>query len=70
MGSTPTARSSTFLDRRTYLDSIDNGAAMGVAPFVMGSGRPTVRVPGDTIPGNGNYDLPIETVATDQIRVH
>ena len=26
-------------------------------------------VPGDTIPGNGNYDLPVETVATGQIRV-
>lgn len=26
-------------------------------------------VPGDTIPGNGNYDLPIETVATGQIKV-
>jgi len=27
-------------------------------------------VPGDTIPGNGNYDLPVETVATGQIRIH
>ena len=26
-------------------------------------------VPGDAIPGNGNYDLPVETVATGQIRV-
>jgi hypothetical protein len=26
-------------------------------------------VPGDTVPGNGNYDLPIETVATGQIRI-
>jgi hypothetical protein len=27
-------------------------------------------VPGDTIPGNGNYDLPVETVATGQIKIH
>ena len=26
-------------------------------------------VAGDAIPGNGNYDLPVETVATGQIRV-
>jgi hypothetical protein len=26
-------------------------------------------VPGDAIPGNGNYDLPVETVATGQIGV-
>jgi hypothetical protein len=26
-------------------------------------------VPGDTAPGNGNYDLPVETVATGQIRI-
>jgi hypothetical protein len=25
------------------------------------------KVPGDTIPGNNNYDLPAETVATGQI---
>jgi len=24
-------------------------------------------VPGDMTPGNGNYDLPVETVATGQI---
>jgi hypothetical protein len=27
-------------------------------------------VPGDVAPGNGNYDLPPETVATGAIRVH
>jgi len=27
-------------------------------------------VPGDTIAGNGNYDLPVETVATGQIKIH
>lgn len=27
-------------------------------------------VPGDTAPGNGNYDLPVETVASGQIAVH
>jgi hypothetical protein len=27
-------------------------------------------VPGDAIPGNGNYDLPVETVATGQIKIH
>jgi hypothetical protein len=27
-------------------------------------------VPGDTVPGNGNYDLPIETVATGQIKIN
>jgi len=27
-------------------------------------------VPGDVVPGNGNYDLPPETVATGAIRVH
>jgi hypothetical protein len=27
-------------------------------------------VPGDTVPGNGNYDLPAETVATGQIKIH
>jgi hypothetical protein len=27
-------------------------------------------VPGDTIPGNGNYDLPVETVATGLIKIH
>lgn len=27
-------------------------------------------VPGDAVPGNGNYDLPVETVATGQITVH
>jgi hypothetical protein len=26
-------------------------------------------VPGDTLPGNGSYDLPVERVATGQIRV-
>jgi hypothetical protein len=26
-------------------------------------------VPGDAVSGNGNYDLPVETVATGQIRV-
>jgi len=26
-------------------------------------------VPGDAVPGNGNYDLPVETVATGQIRI-
>lgn len=26
-------------------------------------------VPGDTVPGNGNYDLPVETVATGRISV-
>jgi hypothetical protein len=26
-------------------------------------------VPGDTVSGNGNYDLPVETVATGQIRI-
>jgi len=28
------------------------------------------RVPGDAVPGNGNYDLPVETVATGQIKIH
>ncbi len=27
-------------------------------------------VPGDTSPGNGNYDLPVEVVNTGQIRIH
>ena len=27
-------------------------------------------VPGDAVPGNGNYDLPVETVATGQIKIH
>ena len=27
-------------------------------------------VPGDTVLGNGNYDLPVETVATGQIKIH
>ena len=27
-------------------------------------------VPGDTTPGNGNYDLPPETVNTGQIKIH
>jgi hypothetical protein len=27
-------------------------------------------VPGDAVPGNGNYDLPVETVATGHITVH
>jgi hypothetical protein len=27
-------------------------------------------VPGDMAPGNGNYDLPVETVASGAIRVH
>lgn len=26
-------------------------------------------VPGDALPGNGNYDLPVETVATGQIKI-
>lgn len=26
-------------------------------------------VPGDTLPGNGSYDLPVERVETGQIRV-
>jgi hypothetical protein len=26
-------------------------------------------VPGDTVPGNGNYDLPVETIATGQISI-
>ena len=26
-------------------------------------------VPGDAVPGNGNYDLPVETIATGQIRI-
>jgi len=27
-------------------------------------------VPGDTISGNGNYDLPLETVTSGQIKIH
>jgi len=27
-------------------------------------------VPGDVVPGNGNYDLPRETLTTGQIRIH
>jgi len=27
-------------------------------------------VPGDTIPGNSNYDLPVEWVADGQISIH
>ena len=27
-------------------------------------------VPGDTLPGNGNYDLPVETVASGRIKIH
>ena len=27
-------------------------------------------VPGDTKPGNGNYDLPVETVRSGQIKIH
>ncbi|MGH3103590.1 MAG: hypothetical protein ACRDN6_05780 [Gaiellaceae bacterium] len=27
-------------------------------------------VPGDTVPGNGNYDLPPETVTSGRISLH
>jgi hypothetical protein len=64
--------------------NLANGVAFRGVPFAValvdgGPGDGQLRltvigafdgVPGDTAPGNGNYDLPVETVATGQIRIH
>jgi hypothetical protein len=63
--------------------NLANGQVFTNVPFRVaiiaggpGAGRLTLTVigafdtvPGDTIPGNGNYDLPIETVATGGIKL-
>ena len=59
--------------------TIFNGIPFNVTVTAGGPGvgtlQPTVMgafdgVPGDTLPGNGNYDLPVETVASGRIKIH
>jgi hypothetical protein len=61
------------------VDSIFGGVPFTVTVTPGGPGAGTLQltvigafdgVPGDTNPGNGNYDLPPETVATGQITMH
>ena len=64
--------------------NLGNGVIFKGVPFVVtvtagGPGIGTLQltvigafdgVPGDTSPGNGNYDLPVETVDSGQIKIH
>ena len=64
--------------------NLGNGTIFGGIPFAVtvtagGPGVGTLQltvigafdgVPGDTLPGNGNYDLPVETVASGRIKIH
>ncbi|MGH8925705.1 MAG: hypothetical protein ACRDWA_13875 [Acidimicrobiia bacterium] len=59
--------------------TIFRGVPFSVTVLAGGPGSGQIRltvigafdgVPGDTILGNGNYDLPWETVATGQIKIH
>ncbi|MGH8927283.1 MAG: hypothetical protein ACRDWH_02940 [Acidimicrobiia bacterium] len=64
--------------------NLANGTVFREVPFTVtvipgGAGSGQLRltvigafdgVAGDSIPGNGNYDLPWETVSTGQIRIH
>ena len=61
------------------VESISRGVPFTVTVTPGGPGAGTLLltvigafdgVPGDTSPGNGNYDLPPETVATGQIAMH
>jgi hypothetical protein len=61
------------------VESIFRGVPFSVTVTPGGPGAGTLQltvigafdgVPGDTSPGNGNYDLPPETVATGQIATH
>jgi len=64
--------------------NLGNGTIFGGIPFAVtvtagGPGVGTLQltvigafdgVPGDTLLGNGNYDLPVETVASGRIKIH
>src|SRR5262245_63421913 len=64
--------------------NLGNGTIFNGIPFTVtvtagGAGVGTLQltvigafdgVPGDTNPGNGNYDLPIETVNSGRIKIH
>jgi hypothetical protein len=59
--------------------TIFNGIPFDVTVTAGGPGVGTLQltvigafdgVPGDTLPGNGNYDLPVETVASGRIKIH
>jgi hypothetical protein len=64
--------------------NLANGTVVRGVPFTVnvsagGPGVGTMQltvigafdgVPGDTLPGNGNYDLPVETVATGLIAIN
>jgi hypothetical protein len=64
--------------------NLANGTAFGGVPFIVsvtagGPGQGTLQltvigafdgVPGDTQPGDDNYSLPVETVATGGISIH
>jgi hypothetical protein len=64
--------------------NLGNGTIFSGVPFTVtvtagGPGVGTLQltvigafdgVPGDTSPGNGNYDLPVETVASGRIKIH
>jgi hypothetical protein len=81
-GSVPSAGSATFSGVGTV--NLGNGTIFNGIPFAVtvtaggpgvGSLQLTVlgafdSVPGDTTPGNGNYDLPIETVTSGRIKIH
>lgn len=70
--------------RGTATVNLANGQQFRGVPFVVtvtagGAGAGTMQltvigafegVPGDTTLGNGNYDLPVETVRSGQIRIH
>jgi hypothetical protein len=64
--------------------NLGNGQIFRAVPFAVtvtagGPGVGTLQltvlgafdgVPGDTLVGNGNYDLPVETVASGRIKIH
>jgi hypothetical protein len=77
-----TAGSATFSGGGSV--NLANGTVFRGVPFTVSvtAGGPGVgtmqltvigafdEVPGDTIPGDGNYSLPVETVATGLISMH
>lgn len=81
-GSVNDGGSATFSGVATI--NLGNGQIFREVPFAVtvtagGPGVGTLQltvigafdgVPGDTLVGNGNYDLPVETVASGRIKIH
>ena len=76
---TATFRGVGTVDLGTGADGFFTNVAFEVTVTEGGPGVGTLQltvigafdsVPGDTIPGNGNYDLPVETVSSGHIRIH